>query len=113
MPGTIGVGAGEGSRRDARIVVATGWFPRWARGRAVDPPTPRATPSVGSGPRMVDLEQESAPARQASRGLNLSRRRPTLPSGCPDSTMGAGGLNCRVRNGNGCSPTAIVTGKNL
>jgi hypothetical protein len=25
--------------------------------------------------------------------------------------MGAGGLNYRVRNGNGCDPTAIATGK--
>ena len=41
----------------------------------------------------------------------LSRRRPTLPPSCPGSTMGAGGLNDRVRNGNGCSPTAIATGK--
>ena len=41
----------------------------------------------------------------------LSRRRPTLPPSCPGSTMGAGGLNFRVRNGNGCGPTAIATGK--
>ena len=27
--------------------------------------------------------------------------------------MGAGGLNYRVRNGNGCGPTAIATGKNF
>jgi hypothetical protein len=40
----------------------------------------------------------------------LSRRRPTLPGGCPPSTIGAGGLNFRVRDGNGCGPTAMVTG---
>ena len=28
----------------------------------------------------------------------------------PPSTIGAGGLNCRVRNGNGCDPTAKTTG---
>ena len=39
-----------------------------------------------------------------------SRQRPTLPPGHPDSTIGAGGLNGRVRNGNGCDPSAMVTG---
>lgn len=39
-----------------------------------------------------------------------SRRRPTLPGGLPPSTIGAGGLNCRVRNGNGCIPAAMATG---
>ena len=40
----------------------------------------------------------------------LSRRRPTLPGGCPPSTIGVGGLNFRVRDGNGCGPTTMVTG---
>src|SRR5262245_53360907 len=39
-----------------------------------------------------------------------SRQRPTLPPGCPDSTIGARGLNGRVRNGNGCDPSAMITG---
>ena len=39
-----------------------------------------------------------------------SRRRPTLPGGSPPSTIGAGGLHFRVRNGNGCFPAAIATG---
>ena len=42
---------------------------------------------------------------------NTSRRRPTLPHTCACSTIGAEGLNCRVRNGNGCFPLARVTGK--
>ena len=42
-----------------------------------------------------------------------SRQRPTLPPGYPGSTIGAGGLNGRVRNGNGCDPSAMVTGMNL
>ena len=36
-------------------------------------------------------------------------RRPTLPGGSPPSTIGAGGLNYRVREGTGCTPTATVT----
>jgi hypothetical protein len=37
------------------------------------------------------------------------RRRPTLPGGLPPSTIGAGGLNFRVRNGYGCDPSAMAT----
>ena len=45
------------------------------------------------------------------RGLpRYSRQRPTLPRSCPRSTIGAGGLNFRVRNGNGWVPPATVTG---
>src|SRR5207302_6083799 len=59
------------------------------------------------------------PARQKQRGRPLlwtpssaknTRRRPTLPGGLPPSTIGAGGLNCRVRNGNGCDSAAMATG---
>src|SRR6266536_90795 len=38
------------------------------------------------------------------------RRRPTLPGGLPPSTIGAGGLNGRVRDGNGCDSAAMATG---
>ena len=38
------------------------------------------------------------------------RRRPTLPGDYSPSTIGAGGLNFRVRNGNGCISTAMATG---
>src|SRR5262249_37639639 len=37
------------------------------------------------------------------------RRRPTLPRGPPRSTIGAEGLNFRVRNGTGCFPFAMTT----
>jgi hypothetical protein len=40
-----------------------------------------------------------------------SRQRPTLPRTFARSTIGAEGLNCRVRNGNGCFPLARATGK--
>ena len=53
----------------------------------------RQTPAVGRGP--------------VSR---LFRRRPTLPGGNPPSTIGAGGLNFRVRDGNGCDSAAMATG---
>src|SRR6266540_214063 len=39
----------------------------------------------------------------------MSRRRPTLPPGLPGSTIGARGLNFRVRDGTGCLPSAMAT----
>ena len=42
-----------------------------------------------------------------------SRRRPTLPHSLPCSTIGAGGLNCSVRNGKRCFPSAVATGISL
>ena len=54
--------------------------------------------------------QQISPVDLAARGTyKNARQRPTLPSGYPDSTIGAGGLNYRVRNGNGCLPSAMVT----
>ena len=38
-----------------------------------------------------------------------SRQRPTLPLRLQSSTIGAGGLNFRVRDGTGCSPSAMAT----
>ena len=43
----------------------------------------------------------------------ISRRRPTLPGSFPPSTISAGGLNFRVRDGNGWIPSAMVTGNLL
>ena len=49
--------------------------------------------------------------RAARRRLfsTMFRQRPTLPPGYPGSTIGAGGLNFRVRDGTGCLPSAMAT----
>ena len=39
----------------------------------------------------------------------FARQRPTLAGGVPPTTIGAGELNFRVRDGNGCNLSAIVT----
>jgi hypothetical protein len=39
-----------------------------------------------------------------------TRQFPTLPLGCPSSTIGTRGLNFRVRNGNGCCPSVMIAG---
>ena len=40
-------------------------------------------------------------------------RRPTLPGPCGPSTIGAGGLNGRVRDGYAWNPSAIATKRDL
>ena len=43
----------------------------------------------------------------------LIGRLPTLPHTCACSTIGAGRLNFRVRDGNGWNPLAVITRKSL
>ena len=45
------------------------------------------------------------------RRSSYSRQRPTLPRRFQRSTIGAEGLNFRVRDGNGCDPLATITQK--
>ncbi len=40
-----------------------------------------------------------------------TRRRPTLPLTYASSTIGSGGLNFRVRDGIGCGPSDVATGR--
>ena len=46
---------------------------------------------------------------EESGGKRKSRRLPIFPGRFQPSILGASGLNCRVRDGNGCTPTAIGT----
>ncbi len=96
-PGASCVGAGgrrsPGGRRGRRLGIGgvpwdAAYFQKSRPGRAGK--TRRGPPS--GGPLQSEI-----------------RRRPTLPGGLPPSTIGAGGLNFRVRNGNGCDPSAIAT----
>ena len=78
----------------------------------------RATVESGSGP-LVDGLRRNRPQNALERGPEAPlaafeiRRRPTLPGTLVPSTIGAGGLNCRVQNGNGCDPAAIATENRL
>ena len=47
------------------------------------------------------------PDRRGRARMKKNRRRPTLPGGCPPSTIGAERLNCSVRNGKRCFPFAM------
>ncbi len=68
------------------------------------------TPAYRCSSPASSTAQKTRATAMARVSQHLSRRRPTLPGGCPPSTIGAGGLNFRVRDGNGCGPTAMVTG---
>ena len=78
----------------------------------------RATVEAGSGP-LVGGPRRNRPQNALERGPEAPlaafeiRRRPTLPGTLVPSTIGAGGLNCRVQNGNGCDPAAIATENRL
>jgi hypothetical protein len=84
-----------------------------ARSRPPPPPTPtlRAVVSAATPPecqihrKRIEgrYQHGSDPQREDV------RRRPTLPRGPPRSTIGAEGLNFRVRNGTGCFPFAMAT----
>jgi hypothetical protein len=84
-----------------------------ARARSRPPPTPtlRAVVSTATPPecqihrKRIEgrYQHGSDPQREDV------RRRPTLPRGPPRSTIGAEGLNFRVRNGTGCFPFAMAT----
>src|SRR5690606_15514147 len=63
----------------------------------------------GTGSRTHKIKKDPAAMRWAEK--KVCRQRATLPPGRPGSTIAAGGLNCRVRNGNGWVPSAIVTDK--
>ena len=58
---------------------------------------------------VAELHAASLERRTPARGgRSKIRRRPTLPGGCPPSTIGADGLNFSVRNGKRCTPVAMT-----
>ena len=94
LPTTVGGGA-------ARI------DPRPGRRRGASSAS-RLSDRTASRPRPNDT-RERRRAPEGARTSKMSRRRPTLPPRYRDSTIGAGGLNFRVRNGTGCFPSAMAT----
>ena len=56
-----------------------------------------------------DYRTRESPQPKPGALIVRNRRRPTLPGRLHPSTIGAGGLNFRVRNGNGCDSAAITT----
>ena len=65
---------------------------------------------TGCAPAAPAARPGGAFLHAASKARPAGRRRPTLPRGLPRSTLGAGGLNFRVRYGTGCAPAAPAAG---
>ncbi len=63
-------------------------------------------------PRRVTSQHNKKPAA-IIRQVICAWRRPTLPGPCGPSTIGAGGLNGRVRDGNAWFPSAIATKRSV
>ena len=59
------------------------------------------------------MKHRTPGCRIATRGSKECRRRPTLPRPLGRSTIGAVGLNDRVRDGNECGPYALVASVHL
>ena len=79
-------------------------FEEQARRRTRVAPRSSATQAAdGARAPLIGRRARDHPARTSKK----NRRRPTLPGGCPPSTIGAEWLNCSVRNGKRCFPLAM------
>ena len=56
------------------------------------------------------IQAIKSPLTFRSAGLFVTRQRPTFPLPHSSSIIGLGGLNFRVRDGNGCGPSGNATG---
>jgi hypothetical protein len=80
-------------------------------------PHQRAGPNDRSSTRIQIAPARGSNNRRKSRrptlasGPSKPRQRPTLPQGCPCSTIGPEELNFRVRDGNGCDLFGIAARK--
>ena len=62
---------------------------------------------------MLGAQQKKGPTSFEIGPLKLIPATPYSPIGAPYSTIGTGGLNDRVRDGNGCITSAIATGNSF
>ena len=69
---------------------------------------------VTAGSRVLEQDAQSPRRAELDEGFAMRcRQRPTLPRPLGRSTIGAVGLNDRVRDGNGCGPYALIAGEFL
>ncbi len=85
------------------------WRPPLPAPRPVGVPLPSATSTnLQHLPNGIQTNEEGRSTFTGATLFKNVRQRPTLPHGPPCSTIGAEGLNFRVRNGTGCFPFAIT-----
>jgi hypothetical protein len=66
-------------------------------------------PAPVASTRLAFFVVSSVASPRSKRNGETGWQRPTLPHRYQCSTIGACGLNCRVRDGSGCTPTALAT----
>src|SRR5712691_3134150 len=66
-------------------------------------------PESGPAPWQTRPPQKHKSPSLSAEAFDITGQRPTLPHTCACSTIGAEGLNFRVRDGNGWVPLATVT----
>ena len=77
-----------------------------------DKPSPKTTnPLAVEWVVVISSSTENRRRPTLSSGPSKPRQRPTLPQGCPCSTIGPEKLNFRVRDGNGCDLFGIAARK--
>ena len=84
--------------------------------RCADAPMRRCADAPMAESRTAENKTAEEDGRKRRRptlasGPSKPRQRPTLPQGCPCSTIGPGELNFRVRDGNGCDLSGIAARK--
>ena len=72
-----------------------------------------STASAKASGKWLVWKQKKAHRSFRSMGFKGTRQRPTFPQPRSCSIIGPGGLNFRVRDGNGCGPSGLVTGNSL
>ena len=82
-------------------------FPTTAHSQDLPASAANRRPNRNRSEHTVDVLR-AATSTAAALSTKYVRRRPTLPRGPPRSTIGAEGLNFRVRNGTGCFPFAMA-----
>jgi hypothetical protein len=102
----------EARRRGNRLVDSKGggWW-LWPTCLSLQSYARRCAASMRGLRRRRHRQKEKARLISEAGLANDSRQRPTLPHTCACSTIGGGRLNFRVRNGNGCDPAPMTTGK--
>ena len=97
-------------RADARARPRRARRRRWPAVRGARLGRPRSSRRRIAGPRPSAGRRGVSATAGRPAETQKSRRRPIFPKGCPLSIFGAGELNFRVRDGNGCGLSARVTG---
>src|SRR5438876_1111077 len=83
------------------------------RGQAHVPSLPGGSPALKACPGRQDAKGPAANTWRAGPLLRIDPAASYSPTRRPCSTIGAGGLNGRVRDGNGCFPSAITAGNRI